>query len=106
MATLTQAIFAKKRTTKEGKTFYSFLTTMKKKDGSEEIAQVKFRDKCGSPDPEKCPINIVFDKANANMSRREYVREDTGEIVDQLTMWVSAWEEGEPYIDTSMDDYI
>lgn len=104
--TMQQAIFAKKKTTKEGKLFYTYLTTMRKKDGSEIIAQVKFRDVCGNPDPEKCPINIKFSRDKANMSTRTYTREDTGEIEEQYVLWVSEWTEGEPYHDTSMDDFI
>lgn len=104
--TMTQAIFAKKKTTKEGKIFHTYLTTLKKKTGEEIIAQVKFRDICGSPDPEKCPINIVFDRAKANMSVRQFTREDTGDIAEQYVMWVSEWKEGEPYKDKSMDEFI
>lgn len=100
-----KTIFAKKRTNREGKPFYSYLTTMRKKDGTEEIMQVRFRDECGAPEPKKCPINIVFDKSDANVAKRSYIREDTGEPAIALTLWITAWKEGEPYVDTSMDDY-
>ena len=98
-------IFAKKRTTGEGKVFYSYLTTLTRKDGSQQTVAVKFRDECGHPKPEKCPINIIIDKTNCNMSTREFVREDTGEIGLSYTMWVSAWTEGAPYEDHSMDEF-
>ena len=104
--TMMQAIFAKKKTTKEGKIFHTYLTTLKKKTGEEIIAQVKFRDICGSPEPEKCPMNIVFPRSKANMTVREYTREDTREICEQYVMWVSEWAEGKPYRDTSMDEFI
>ena len=100
-----QAVFAKKRTSRDGKTFYSYLTTMRRKDGTEEIVQLKFRDKCGAPDPDQCPQNIVFPKSAANYSKRTFTREDTGEIVEQGVIWISQWDEGEPYVDTSMDDF-
>lgn len=100
------AVFAKKRTTKEGKVFYSYLATLRKKTGEEEVAQIKFRDVCGNPDPEKCPINLIIPRGKANLSTREFVREDTGEIVEQKVLWVSEWTEGEPYVDTSLDEYM
>ena len=99
------AIFAKKRTTKEGKTFYSYLSTMTKKDGSDLTVTVKFRDECGSPKPENCPVNIIVDKEHANLSSRDFVREDTGETVKSYTLWVSAWEMGAPFVDHSLDDF-
>lgn len=99
------AIFAKKRTTKEGKTFYSYLSTMTKKDGSDLTVTVKFRDECGSPKPENCPVNIIVDKEHANLSSRDYVREDTGETVKSYILWVSAWEMGAPFVDHSLDDF-
>lgn len=98
-------VFAKKKHTAEGKKFYTYLTTLHKKDGSEQVAQVRFTDDAGHPDPAKCPMNIIFDKASGNLSKREYTREDTGEIMEARTLWIKAWKEGEPYIDTSLDDY-
>ena len=100
------AVFAKKRTTKEGKVFFSYLSTLKKKSGEEEIAQIKFRDVCGNPDPDRCPMNIEIPRGSANLSTRTFTREDTGEIVDQKVLWVSKWSEGEPYVDTSLDEYM
>lgn len=99
------AVFAKKRTSNEGKTFYSYLTTLRRKDGTLQTVAVKFRDECGHPKPENCPMNIIVDKSHANISTKEFVREDTGEIGLSYTMWVSAWKEGAPYVDTSMDEF-
>lgn len=104
--TITLAIFAKKRKSKEGREFHSYLGTLRKKDGTEEKAQIKFRDLCGNPDAARCPMNIVIPRGKANLSTREYVKEDTGEIMEQKVLWVSEWTEGEPYVDTSLDDYI
>ena len=98
-------VFAKKKQTAEGKNFYTYLTTLHKKDGSELVAQVRFTEEAGSPDPKNCPMNIEFNKAAGNISKREYAREDTGEIMTAHTLWIKAWKEGEPYVDTSLDDF-
>lgn len=100
-------IFAKKRTTKEGKTFYTYLSTMTRKDGTELTTSVKFRDDCGSPKPENCPVNIIVNKENANLSTRTYTREDNGELAMSYTLWVSAWEldTANPFVDHSLDEF-
>ena len=98
-------IYAKKRTTTEGKSFFSYLSTLTRKDGTKQTVAVKFRDECGNPKPENCPMNVKFDKGKANMSTSEYVREDTGEVGISYTLWVSAWEPGTPFVDHSLDDF-
>ena len=98
-------IFAKKRQTKEGKTFYNYLSTLVSRDGRETPVQVKFRDVAGQPRPENCPCNIIVDKADANLSVREYTDTNTAEIRQSKTLWVSAWENGPEYVDHSLDDY-
>ena len=101
------SIFAKKRTTKEGKTFYQFLTTLTTKEGTTETMRVAFRDIDGNnvPKPESCPRNIVFDKTDANIATSKYTDNETGEIKQRKTLWVSKWEPGSPYVDHSLDDY-
>lgn len=99
------AIFSKKRTTHEGKTFYSYLATLPRKDGTTQTVSVRFRDEAGNPKPEKCPMNIIIEKSDANMQVKDFVREDTGEAGKSYTMWVSAWREGSAYVDTSMDEF-
>lgn len=98
------AIFAK-RCTGENTKFYRYLTTLTKKDGTKQTMAVKFRDECGQPKPEKCPMNIIVDKKNANIATKQFEREDTGEIGTGYTLWVSAWKEGSPFVDTSLDEY-
>ena len=106
-------LFAKKRTTKEGKTFYNFLSTLTRKDGTELLCTVKFRDDCGLPKPEACPMNILVDKKDCNLSTRKFTREvtdqSTGELVQEqgqsYTLWVSKWAPGSAYVDHSMDDF-
>ena len=98
-------IYAKKRTTTDGKSFFSYLSTLTRKDGTKQTVSVKFRDDCGSPKPEKCPMNIKFDKCDANMVTREFVREDNGEVGISYTLWVSKWEQDSPFVDHSLDDF-
>lgn len=98
-------IYAKKRTTDEGKAFHSYLSTLTRKDGDTQTVSVKFRDDAGKPKPENCPMNIKFDKGDANLSTKEFVREDTGEIGLSYTLWVSKWEQGAPFVDHSLDDF-
>lgn len=98
-------IFAKKRQTADGKkTFYNYLTTLTKKDGSELKCAVKFRESCGNPKPEDCPLNIVVDKKAANLSHKELTLE-TGEVYTVYTLWVSDWKKGAAYVDHSLDDF-
>lgn len=96
-------VFAKKKKTKTGKEFFTYLTTLTKKNGEEEMIEVKFRDECGAP--KKCPVNLVIEKSDANISKKTVIREDNGEAFVRKTLWVSAWKEGEPYVDTSLDEY-
>lgn len=98
-------IYSKKRTTSEGKTFFSYISTLTRKDGTKQIVSVKFRDECGAPKPEKCPFNIKFEKKDANLARSAFVREDSGEIDTFYTLWVSRWEPGSPFVDHSLDDF-
>lgn len=105
-------LFAKKRNTREGKVFYNFLSTLTKKDGTQLVCTVKFRDEAGTPKPEQCPMNILVDKKDCNLATRKFQREvvqDTGEVVQETgesyTLWVSSWMPGGPYVDHSMDDF-
>lgn len=106
-------LFSKKRTTKEGKIFYNFLSTLTKKDGTQLVCTVKFRDEAGTPKPENCPMNILVDKSNCNLSTRKFTRQvtdpETGELSSEkgesYTLWVSSWLPGGPYVDHSMDDF-
>lgn len=98
-------IYAKKRTTSEGKSFYSYLSNLTRKDGTKQTVSVRFRDDCVNPKPENCPMNIKFDKSNANLATRKFVRFESGEVGTSYTLWVSAWEPGTPFVDHSLDDF-
>lgn len=101
-------IFAKKKTTKEGKGFYTYFTNLKKKDGTEITTEVKFRESCGQPSGENCPMNIMFDKQDANFTEKPITYTDAeGVEKDAISrkLWISNWIEGSPYEDHSMDDF-
>lgn len=99
-------VFGKKKTTNEGKSFTAYVAKLQRKDGSELTASVKFREECGQPKLEECPMNIEFEKKYANLAERTYTREDTGEDAKSYTLWISAWKPSkEAYVDHSLDDF-
>lgn len=97
-------IFTKKRTTKEGKTFNTYFSTLTRKDGEEVSVSVKFKEVCGAPDPENCPLNILVTKEDCNLATKDYTNND-GLIATSRTLWVNKWEIGSPYVDHSLDDF-
>lgn len=100
-------VFAKKRTTKEGKKFNTYISRLTKKDNTEVTCAVKFREECGAPKPEDCPCYIEVAKTACNMSTKEVVDKDTGAIYVNNTLWVSAWKMlPDKYEDTSMDEFV
>lgn len=99
-------VFGKKKTSRDGKSFIAYVARLTRKDGSELTASVKFREDCGAPKLEDCPMNIEFAKGDANLASRTYVREDTGEEGTAYTLWVSRWDpSAEVYVDHSLDDF-
>ena len=106
-------IFAKKRQSNDGRPFFTYLSTLTRKDGEEIKVQVKFRQDCGNPKGELCPMNIIVNKADANLSESRYesttTNPDTGEIVIETrkspVLWVSKWSKGSEYVDKSLDDF-
>lgn len=102
-------LFAKRRTTKEGKVFFQYLTTLTRKDGTTNTVRVAFRDADGDnkpPKAETCPRNIVFEKNDANMATNKYTDHNTGEVKERQTLWLTRWEQGSEYVDHSMDEYM
>lgn len=96
-------IFAKKRTTAQGKPFYTFLTQLTRKTGETETAQVKFPQNL-APSVEDCPLNIEIDKTKANLSTKK-VNTDRGEVISR-TLWVKDYAVADiPFEDKSLDDY-
>lgn len=99
------SVFAKKGTSADGKKFDRYIGKLHRADGSELNVSIKFREECGKPKPGDCPVNIIVDKTDANLSPRTYVREDSGETVIAYTLWVSKWKLGEKFVDHSLDDF-
>lgn len=98
-------VFAKRRTTKEGKKFYTYLSKLTKKDGTEITASVRFNEG-ESPKTEFCPMIIEVDKTKCNLSTRKITNEETGEIRTNYTLWVKDWKKSdEEWVDHSMDDF-
>lgn len=99
-------IFAKKRTTADGKKFYSYLTRLTRKNGETIVASVKFREDCGTPDGKECPMVIEVPDGCCNFNQSIYNDEASGMKLPSYTLWVSDWRALKPYIDTSMDEFI
>lgn len=101
-------VFAKKRTTKEGKVFYSYLSTLHNKVfDTDETVQVFFRDECGAPKGQECPRVIEVKKEDCNLVKRNVtviVNEEEKEI-EVRRLWVSDWKDCGAYVDRSLDDY-
>lgn len=102
---------SKKSYEKDGQTknFYVYSTKIKNKTTEEEeFFNVKFREECGNPPGSKCPLNIIVEKDDVNITKktRKYTTKDGVEKeIEEKTIWVSAWKEGEPFVDHSTDDY-
>lgn len=100
-------IFAKKRTSREGKPFTAYLTRLTKKDGTTITTGVRFREDCGAPKAEICPCNIEVDKTACNFNSKEIGVNEDGVIVYSNTLWVSAWKKSATeYRDSSMDEFV
>ena len=98
-------IFAKRRTSKDGKPFTGYLSTLTRKDGTKQTVGVRFRQECGAPDAADCPCIIETERQHLNLARRDFVNDKTGEVMTGLTLWVSSWHMGRDYEDHSMDEF-
>lgn len=99
-------VFAKKRQSKDGRVFYTYLTTLVKKSGEAITTAVKFRESCGNPNAADCPMNIIVDKKKCNFTTRELANEETGQTIISNTLWVTDWAVSpNKYEDHSMDDF-
>ena len=103
---------SKKSFEKDGKTktFYVYSTKLNNKETNEDdYLIVKFKDECGSPAGINCPINIVVEKKDCNITikERNYIDSKTGEEkkITEKIMWVNKWSEGSPFEDHSTDAY-
>ena len=97
-------IFATKKKTKQGKEFHTYFTKLKKKDGTVDTISVKFADEI-KPKPESCPLNIIYNKEDANISTKPKEKDD-GTIWEDRNLWIKAYtEDPEKFRDTSLDEY-
>ena len=103
-------VFAKKKKTKEGREFSIFVTRLKAKTGEEVPVSLKFREDCGSPKADECPMYIEVDKKDMNFTEKEieYTDPDTQEVKygTSKSVWIKDWAKSpEEYVDTSMDQF-
>ena len=97
-------VYAKKRSTKDGKTFYTYISKLPKKDGSTVTASVMFPED-NKPKPDACPCNIEFKHENANLDRKTDVAED-GNVYERNTLWLKKFEfSAEKFVDTSLNEF-
>ena len=98
-------IFAKDGQSNDGRKYTRYITRLVRKSTGEIVTvSVKFRESCGAPNRDKCPMNIIVDKKNSNLQSRDYINKN-GEPSIGYTMWISEWAEGSPYEDHSLDDF-
>lgn len=101
------SIFAKKRITADGKkSFFSYLTTLVRRDGTPCTCVVKFVQPAEAPDPLDCPCNIVVTKDDCNMTQESYTDKKSGEVRTSYKLWIKKYSAGSPYVDHSMDDFM
>ena len=106
MAEMEITLFAKKRQTSDGrKSFYSFLTTLTRKDGTPCVCSVKFTAPAEEPEPFDCPMNIIVDKADCNLANEKYTDKFGVEKVSHK-LWIKRYTAGSPYVDKSLDDFV
>jgi len=102
-------VFSREATSKEGRKFHTYFGRLTKTDGDEVSVNLKFRKACGEPDGNKCPMNIIVDKAHANYTEKEEeytTAEGEQKTALKRTLWINEWTEGEPYMDKSLDAFV
>ena len=82
-------VFAKKRQSRDGRTFYTYISNLTKTSGEVLTTAVKFREACGAPNPADCPMNIIVEKQNCNFSSKALINEETGAQIISNTLWVN-----------------
>lgn len=101
-------VFAKKVKTNDGKSFFTYVTSLEKKDGSKQYMKVMYsgKDKNKSFDPETCPVVIEFDRDKANISTTSGTTKD-GKEWKRYTLWLKDYTVSEEkFVDHSLDDFI
>ncbi len=100
-------IFGKKRKTEDGKTFTTYSTKLKKKDGTEQYASVKFIEDSNRPKYDDLPLNIIIPKEGSSLGKRRWESEDGEKSGFNYTLFIEEWEVDfeNPFVDHSLDDY-
>lgn len=101
-------VFAKKVKTNDGKSFFTFVTSLPKKDGTSQYMKVMYsgKDKNKSFDSDSCPVVIEFDRKNANISTTIYTTKE-GDKRNCYTLWIQDYKvSDEKFVDHSLDDFI
>lgn len=100
-------LFRKQGTTKDGRKFNIFVTTLNRKDGTKQYATVKYSggDETKQFNPNKCPYIINVDKKHANIGITHWT-DRNGEVREDYTLWVKDYTvSDEEYVDHSLDDF-
>lgn len=100
-------IFGKKQETNEGKKFVKYTSKIKKKDGIEQFVTVKFNEGTPMPKFDELPLNVIIRKEDASLAKKYWESEDGEKSGWNFTLWVRDWvvDEGNPFVDRSLDDY-
>lgn len=97
-------VFQRVMHTHEGKAFNTYCARLKRKDGTEQYVNVKFKQNLTVPTD--FPAILTIEKTDANLSRKEYTDKDSGDVGYRYTLWVSNYTAtGEKFVDHSLDDF-
>lgn len=101
------ALFAKKRTTSEGKSFVGYWATLvSPKTGEITPVTVKFKDdKCKPVPLEDCPCMITLQKGDCSLTKPYEFESKDGTVGIGRDLWVYDWVRSGDYVDHSMDEY-
>lgn len=100
-------LFRKQGTTKDGRKFNIYVSTLTRKDGSKQYVTVKYSggDDRKEFNPNKCPYIIDIPRDAANLQIKHWV-DRNGETREDYTLWVKDYvETSEKYVDHSLDDF-
>lgn len=95
-------VFAKERKTHEGRPFTSYFTKLKKKNGEEVNADVRFTKACGTPSE----FPVTFDVTAGNVSHRTVEDPYDGSKKTYYTLWVKGYENPQPFEDNTLDEFM
>ena len=99
-------VFAKLKKANK-KEWIEYSTRLTKKTGEEEYFRVKFNPIEIAPKLNECPINIVFAAGiDANKGKPETFTTNDGNDVEIPVIWINRYDVGDPWVDTSLDEYV